>query len=218
MHAAIVSILASRPRFGSADWSGFSTPVPTTLTSSRSGLTRLTRTRVFSPSARSLPKDLTLSQITRDNSNSPTTILCTGDSSDNILESRSIQLIPTCRQLRDNFLILPRRCYSAIPSMASAAITSNPQPLATTSNSRQNHLSSRSFSGAGGVYEDQESQPPRSNMSFSMSQGSQGSGLMPQPSGPFRQYDGGNSALSRRDNAPQIYSVSIPQNLLEQVN
>ncbi|TVY22894.1 Start control protein cdc10 [Lachnellula hyalina] len=91
--------------------------------------------------------------------------------------------------------------------MASAAIPSNPQPLATTSRSRQNHLSSRSFPAAAGVYEDQESQPPRSSMSFNMSQGSQGSGLMAQPSGPFRQYDGGNSAINRRDAAPQIYSA-----------
>ncbi|TVY60849.1 Start control protein cdc10 [Lachnellula suecica] len=91
--------------------------------------------------------------------------------------------------------------------MASAAITSNPQPLATTSHSRQNHLSSRSFSSTAGGYENPEAQAPHPNMSFSMSQGSQGSALMPQSSGPFRQYDGGNNGLSRRDPAPQIYSA-----------
>lgn len=34
---------------------------------------------------------------------------------------------------------------------------------------------------------------------------------MSQPSGPFRQYDGGNNGLNNRsrDIAPQIYSVSI---------
>jgi hypothetical protein len=45
-------------------------------------------------------------------------------------------------------------------------------------------------------------------MSFSMSQGSQGSGLMMQPGGPFRQSDGYNG-VNRRNSAPQIYSVRI---------
>ncbi|PVH82168.1 apses transcription factor-like protein [Cadophora sp. DSE1049] len=43
-------------------------------------------------------------------------------------------------------------------------------------------------------------------MSFSMSQGSQGSGLMMQPGGGFRQYDSSNG-ISRRSSAPQIYSA-----------
>lgn len=93
--------------------------------------------------------------------------------------------------------------------MASATITTNPQPLTTTSHSRQNHLNhARSFSSASGAYEDQDSPITRSNpqMSFSMSQGSQGSSLMMQPGGPFRQYEG-NNGVNRRNSAPQIYSV-----------
>jgi regulatory protein SWI6 len=94
--------------------------------------------------------------------------------------------------------------------MASTTITTNPQPLATISNSRQNHLRRpRSFSSTSGAYDDQDPPITRPNaqMSFSMSQGSQGSGLMMQPGGPFRQYEGHNG-LNRRNSAPQIYSVS----------
>ncbi len=95
--------------------------------------------------------------------------------------------------------------------MASTTITTNPQPLSTTSHSRQNHLNhARSISSASGVYDDQDSPITRPNpsMSFSMSQGSQGSGLMMQPGGPFRQSDGYNG-VNRRNSAPQIYSVRI---------
>jgi hypothetical protein len=95
--------------------------------------------------------------------------------------------------------------------MASTTITTNPQPLSTTSHSRQNHLNhARSFSSASVIYEDQDSPITRPNpsMSFSMSQGSQGSGLMMQPGGPFRQSDGYNG-VNRRNSAPQIYSVRI---------
>ncbi|KAF4620144.1 hypothetical protein G7Y89_g14681 [Cudoniella acicularis] len=93
--------------------------------------------------------------------------------------------------------------------MASATITTNPQPLATTSHSRQNHLNQpRSFSTASGAFEEQESPVtrPTAHMSFNMSQGSQGSGLMMQSGGPFRQYEG-NSQTNRRNSAPQIYSA-----------
>jgi hypothetical protein len=45
-------------------------------------------------------------------------------------------------------------------------------------------------------------------MSFSMSQGSQGNGLMMQPGASFRQYEGSNG-LGRQNSAPQIYSVRI---------
>ncbi|KAH8678846.1 hypothetical protein BGZ60DRAFT_401990 [Tricladium varicosporioides] len=93
--------------------------------------------------------------------------------------------------------------------MASATITTNPQPLATTSHSRQNHLNQpRSFSSTSGAFEEQESSATRPNphMSFSMSQGSQGGGLMMQPGGSFRQYDG-NSQMNHRNTAPQIYSA-----------
>ncbi|KAG9237787.1 hypothetical protein BJ875DRAFT_121236 [Amylocarpus encephaloides] len=91
--------------------------------------------------------------------------------------------------------------------MASTTITSSPQPLATTSNSRQNHLNRPpSFSSTSRAYEDQETQAARSNMSFGMSQGSQGNGLMMQPGQPFRQYEG-NSQQPRRNSAPQIYSA-----------
>ncbi|PMD62729.1 uncharacterized protein K444DRAFT_651684 [Hyaloscypha bicolor E] len=93
--------------------------------------------------------------------------------------------------------------------MASTTITTNPQPLSTTSHSRQNHLNhARSLSSANVVYEDQDSPITRPNpsMSFSMSQGSQGSGLMMQPGGPFRQSDS-YSGVNRRNDAPQIYSA-----------
>jgi hypothetical protein len=106
-----------------------------------------------------------------------------------------------------NFTALPT---SRVTLMASATITTNPQPLSTTSHSRQNHLNRpRSFSSTSGAYEDTISQAtrPHPNMSFSMSQGSQGSGLMMQPGGPFRQYEGSNG-VHRRNSAPQIYSVS----------
>ena len=99
---------------------------------------------------------------------------------------------------------------SRSPPMASATLSANPQPLATVSHSRQNHLSRpRSFSSASGVFDDLDSPGTRPNpqMSFSMSQGSQGSNLMMQPGGPFRQYEG-NNGLNRRNSAPQIYSVS----------
>ncbi|KAE8450406.1 hypothetical protein EG329_006481 [Mollisiaceae sp. DMI_Dod_QoI] len=43
-------------------------------------------------------------------------------------------------------------------------------------------------------------------MSFSMSQGSQGSGLIMQPGNSFRQYEG-NNGVNRRNSAPQIYSA-----------
>ncbi|KAH8596060.1 hypothetical protein B0O99DRAFT_686109 [Bisporella sp. PMI_857] len=93
--------------------------------------------------------------------------------------------------------------------MAAATITSNPQPLANTSHSRQNHLShQRSFSTASAPYEDPESSGTIQNphMSFNMSQGSQGSGLMMQPGGSFRQYDQSNGSHSRGV-PPQIYSA-----------
>ncbi|KAF8861742.1 hypothetical protein BDZ45DRAFT_241176 [Acephala macrosclerotiorum] len=93
--------------------------------------------------------------------------------------------------------------------MASATVTTNPQPLANTSHSRQNHLNRpRSFSQTSAGFDDQDSAPTRPNphMSFSMSQGSQGSGLMMQPGNSFRQYDGSNG-LNRRNSAPQIYSA-----------
>jgi hypothetical protein len=94
--------------------------------------------------------------------------------------------------------------------MASSTISANPQPLATTSNSRQNHLNrARSFSSAAGAFDDLDPRDSRPNpaMSFSMSQGSQGSNLMMQPGGAFRQYEGSN-ALHRRNSSPQIYTVS----------
>ena len=93
--------------------------------------------------------------------------------------------------------------------MASATIISNPQPLATTSYSRQNHLNQRPFA-AGAAHEDPDSQGLLQNaqMSFSMSQGSQGGGLMMQPGGSFRQYDQSNG-VHNRTAPPQIYSVRI---------
>ncbi|KAG4442376.1 hypothetical protein IFR05_002154 [Cadophora sp. M221] len=93
--------------------------------------------------------------------------------------------------------------------MAAATITTNPQPLATTSDSRQNHLNrAQTFSTVGGAYDEdsQLTRPTPPHMSFSMSQGSQGSGLMMQPGGGFRQYDNGNG-INRRNSAPQIYSA-----------
>lgn len=96
-----------------------------------------------------------------------------------------------------------------LPSMALATLATNPQPLATVSHSRQNHLNhSRSFSG-NSEYDDLGSPAsrPHPQMSFSMSQGSQGSNLIMQSAGPFRQYEGSNG-LNRRNSAPQIYSVS----------
>jgi hypothetical protein len=99
---------------------------------------------------------------------------------------------------------------SGSPPMASATLSANPQPLATVSHSRQNHLNRpRSFSSASGAFDDLDSPGTRPNpqMSFSMSQGSLGCNLMMQAGGPFRQYEG-NNALNRRNSAPQIYSVS----------
>lgn len=94
--------------------------------------------------------------------------------------------------------------------MASATVTTNPQPLTTASHSRQNLNRPPSFSSTGGAYEDQDLPVARANpsMSFSMSQGSQGNGLMMQPGASFRQYEG-NNGLSRQSSAPQIYSVRI---------
>lgn len=91
--------------------------------------------------------------------------------------------------------------------MASAILGSTTGPLATTSHSRQNHLNQqRALSSAGGAYEDQETDNLLSpHISFDMSQGSQGGGLMMQPR-PISQYDGG-SFVRHRDVAPQIYSV-----------
>ncbi|KAL2070814.1 hypothetical protein VTL71DRAFT_13840 [Oculimacula yallundae] len=92
--------------------------------------------------------------------------------------------------------------------MAAATNTTNTKPFATTSDSRQNHLSGpQTFPSAGGAH-DEDSQLPRSNpqMSFSMSQGSQGNGLMMQPNGGLRQYDH-NNGVNQRNSAPQIYSA-----------
>lgn len=109
-----------------------------------------------------------------------------------------------------NNTLHPQRFHSSNYPMASATITTNPQPLATTSDSRQNHLNRpQSFSSTGGAYEeDSQLTRPNPHMSFSMSQGSQGSGLMMQPGGAFRQFEGNNS-MNRRNSAPQIYSVRI---------
>ncbi|KAH8809014.1 hypothetical protein F5884DRAFT_677166 [Xylogone sp. PMI_703] len=91
--------------------------------------------------------------------------------------------------------------------MASAILTSATGPLATTSHSRQNHLNQQQvLSSTGGAYEDQDSNSLLSpDISFAMSQGSQGNSLMMQPR-PISQYDGG-SFVRHRDVAPQIYSA-----------
>ena len=102
----------------------------------------------------------------------------------------------------------------ASPSMASTTLATYPQPLATVSYSRQNHLNHNHSISIGGAFDDLDlddldSVNTRANpeMSFSMSQGSQGSNLMMQTGGPFRQYEG-NSTHNRTGSAPQIYSVS----------
>lgn len=92
--------------------------------------------------------------------------------------------------------------------MASATVSSKPHPLSTTSHNLQAHLNKgRSFSSASGAYDDLETPPIRlnPNMSFSMSQGSQGNSLMMQPR-PFQQYESSNG-LHGRNAAPQIYSA-----------
>ncbi|RFU29853.1 hypothetical protein B7463_g6475, partial [Scytalidium lignicola] len=96
---------------------------------------------------------------------------------------------------------------SNLTSMASAILASTTRPLATTSHSRQNHLNQQqALSSTTGAYEDQGSNILLSpHMSFNMSQGSQGGGLMMQPR-PISQYDGG-SFVRHRDVAPQIYSA-----------
>ncbi|KAL3418487.1 start control protein Cdc10 [Phlyctema vagabunda] len=88
--------------------------------------------------------------------------------------------------------------------MASATFTANPQPLATTSFSRQNHLNHQTpYPPVGG---DSTSGPRLEHqMSFSMSQGSQG-GLMMQAGGSFRQY-GETNGLQRANSSAQIYSA-----------
>jgi hypothetical protein len=103
--------------------------------------------------------------------------------------------------------------------MASVTVSANPHPLSDTSYSRQNHLNKAlSFSAASGAFEQLDTPSIRHspNMSFSMSQGSQGNGLMMQ-TGPFRQYDGnsGLNGLSGRNSAPQIYSVSSSTIIVE---
>lgn len=91
--------------------------------------------------------------------------------------------------------------------MAATRIKSNPRPLATTSESKQNHLPPNPYSTNNSAHDrGQDSTRSRSGMSISMSQGSQPGGLMMQPGGPFRQYDS-TGAMNRRDMAPQIYSV-----------
>ncbi|TAQ91636.1 hypothetical protein B7494_g97 [Chlorociboria aeruginascens] len=87
--------------------------------------------------------------------------------------------------------------------MASATLITNPQPLANTSHSRQNLNRAPSFRSTESAYEDHVSRL-NPEMSFSMSQGSQGNGLMMQP-GPFRQYE--NNGIHYRDPSPQIYSA-----------
>jgi hypothetical protein len=130
-----------------------------------------------------------------------------GDDDDNVANSTFFFLLFNPYRC---LLSSSRRFDPHIPPMASSTIITNPQPLATTSHSRQNHLNRpRSFSSASGAFEDQDSpiSRPNAHMSFNMSQGSQGSGLMMQPGGRFGQYDG-NNGLGRRNSAPQIYSVS----------
>ncbi|ATZ55488.1 Bcswi6 [Botrytis cinerea B05.10] len=91
--------------------------------------------------------------------------------------------------------------------MAATRIKSNPRPLATTSESKQNHLPPNPYSTNNSAHDrGQDSTRSRSEMSISMSQGSQPGGLMMQPGGPFRQYDS-TGAMNRRDMAPQIYSA-----------
>ncbi|PQE28775.1 hypothetical protein CJF32_00003980 [Rutstroemia sp. NJR-2017a WRK4] len=91
--------------------------------------------------------------------------------------------------------------------MASRKIATNPQPLANTSDSRQNHLQPNPYSAAASAYDGgQSSNRSHRDMSLSMSQGSQVGGLMMQPGGSFRQYDTMHG-MNARDSAPQIYSA-----------
>ncbi|CAL3962970.1 unnamed protein product [Diplocarpon coronariae] len=96
--------------------------------------------------------------------------------------------------------------------MASTTVTANPNPspdpLAIASDSRQNQLNRpQSFSSPGGAYDgDSQLTRPNLHMSFGLSQGSQSGGLMMQPGGAFRPFEGNNGA-SRRNDAPQIYSA-----------
>ncbi|KAF7860338.1 hypothetical protein EAF04_008465 [Stromatinia cepivora] len=91
--------------------------------------------------------------------------------------------------------------------MAATTIVPNPQPLATTSESKRNQLPPNTYSTSNSAYGgDQDSARFHREMSLSMSQGSQSGGMMMQPGGPFRQYESPNT-MNRRDMAPQIYSA-----------
>ncbi|CAG8977980.1 hypothetical protein HYALB_00001862 [Hymenoscyphus albidus] len=90
--------------------------------------------------------------------------------------------------------------------MASSTITSNPRPLSNTSSSRQNHLN-RAPSFAAGAQGEQEATRSNTQMSFNMSQGSQGGGMMMQQGQPFRQYDGNQPMRPNPPPQTQIYSA-----------
>lgn len=92
--------------------------------------------------------------------------------------------------------------------MAAATRKTESQPLATTSESKRNHMPPDSSSTSNIAYDaGKDSNRFQREMSLSMSQGaSQPGGLMMQPGGSFRQYDS-MGAMNRRDTAPQIYSV-----------
>ncbi|KAJ8067682.1 hypothetical protein OCU04_003288 [Sclerotinia nivalis] len=91
--------------------------------------------------------------------------------------------------------------------MAATTIAPNPQPLATTSESKRNQLPPNTYSTSNSAYGGgQDSARFHREMSLGMSQGSQSGGMMMQPGGSFRQYESPN-AMNRRDMAPQIYSA-----------
>ncbi|KAG9247072.1 hypothetical protein BJ878DRAFT_565232 [Calycina marina] len=91
--------------------------------------------------------------------------------------------------------------------MASTTIASNPQPLATTSHSRQNHLKhQRTFlPSAAPEYHDPDSQASTQSISMSFGMGGSQGGLMMQQGGSFRQ--SGYDNLQSRNAPPQIYSA-----------
>lgn len=94
--------------------------------------------------------------------------------------------------------------------MASATITTNRKSLVDSSQSRENHLNGRSVHSIDGAAKEQQYPPVAGNMSFSMSQPSQGSNLMVRPASAaegYRRHDGDTGAHSK-GGAFQIYSVS----------
>ena len=117
--------------------------------------------------------------------------------------------------------LIPLTLPSFQPRMASATVTTQHQiPLASYSPTRPTDLGRRlSFSSITGARDEGITQaassasaksqlPSNSNMSFTMSQGSQNNGLMLQPGSSFRHYADTNG-IQANGTTPQIYSVGL---------